>query len=243
MATVRLTQEIRRAIARKAEQAFSLATPDVCLSKENTVRLVNAVQASPVTQQVEALKAVTDKVRNSATKEAMRSWFGLDELKVKASTCSSIDVWHLYSDPNNPDHKAEPKRACDIQLDPAVPFLVVRGRYMGYDDEVSTAFFSDAERQFFDTELSRIRAENEIILQKGREYRAQINKLLEGCNTYKQLVAAWPQVTAFTEQHVLDMHNAAPEKRNRGKVVREELSIDVDALNGIAVKAKLTGKL
>jgi len=243
MATVRLTQEIRSAIVCKAEKAFELATPNPRLSKENTVRLVNAVKAAPMTQHVSELKVLTEKFANVAEEKSMREWFGFGDLRVKEATFSSIDVMFLYSDPNNPDHIAEPKRAFGVQLDPAVPFLTVRGRYGAADNEVSTVFFSDDERQFFDTELSRIRAENETILKKAREYRAQIAKLVEGCNTYKQLVAAWPQVTAFTEQRVLDRHNAAPEKRSRGAVVREELSIDVAALNGIAVKAKLTGKL
>lgn len=234
MATVRMTQELRQYIKRKAEWAFDLATPKVVPSKEVCTRLVAAINAAPM---MTKLKEVESIVKSVTGKDV--TFFGLQNINIGAETESSVTVDYRNRQPDG----TSVGRRTFVDFDPAIVLTSVKDRYSLSACHVSTAFFTDDERAFFDAELSRIEQLNLDRDAKRRTYMETIIKLVEGCNTYKQLLEAWPQVTAFTPQDVLDKHNAKPEKRSRAQTLREDLELDTAQLNGVAVKAKLTGQL
>lgn len=232
MATVRMTQELRQTIRRKAEKAFDLATPRVEPSKEVCTRLVAAINAAPMLTKLKEVESIVKSVKG-------KTFFGLQNLKIGTETESSVKVQYMRTKPDG----AREESVTYVDLDPAVVFTSVRDRWGHGSACVSTSLFTDDDRAFFDAELSRIEQLNSDRGDKRDTYMETIRKLVGGCNTYKQLLEVWPQVTAFTPQEVLDRHNAKPEKRSRAQTLREDLELDTAQLNGVAVKAKLTGKL
>ena len=232
MATVRMTQELRNHIKRQAERAFDLATPKVEPSKEVCTRLVAAINAAPMLTKLKEVESIVKSVQGS-------TFFGLQNIKIAAETESSLKVQYTRTQPDG----TRLGSVTYVNFDPAVVFTSVQDRWGHGTTSVSTSFFTDDERAFFDAELSRIEQLNSDRSHKRDTYNETIRKLVGGCNTYKQLLEAWPQVTAFTPQDVLDKHHAKPEKRSRAQTLREDLELDTAQLNGVAVKAKLTGQL
>lgn len=66
-----------------------------------------------------------------------------------------------------------------------------------------------------------------------------INELLRSCNTLQQLLEVWPQAEQFIPDRALEKHRAPSAKRK--KIEREDISIDLDDVNGTVMHAKMVG--
>ena len=237
MATVRVTNELRDKIKNLAVKAFDLAKPVPVLDQPDVVRLCTAVTTSKTGQEMNTIASMLEAIcaRGGAVGgQAEMKFFGLDSVRLKQETLDHISVYFKRKGDTKGQH---------VNLEVPTVFMVAEGRWGGGSSDIHTAMLDEDDHAYFDLAFNKLADKLEARSDEFNAYKSQIARLLDGCNTYKQLLEAWPQVTAFTPQEILDRHNEKAEKRSRGKLVRDEIEFDTDTMNQVAVKAKLTGKM
>jgi len=80
----------------------------------------------------------------------------------------------------------------------------------------------------------------ESIRAEQNEYRRIVSRIVDAYNTLAPLLKEYPALWDLVPQETKDRHLVVPEKRKATKV---ELDVDVNKINAITARAKLTGGL
>lgn len=234
MASVRLTHELRREIARTAIHAFKVANPEPKPSTEFEQRLRDAVPRMP--SQI-ALKKMLD----TATDADIYSTegFGCNTNKLSFNT---IDKIILQKVPDVSEYDTQFKRnSLQIELSAPVNIVGYGDNYWGIKQHVDISAFALEDQTYISEQATTLYKKREDVKTAGDSYTSTIERLLAQCNTLKQLLEVWPAAENLIPQgYIVKMHEKVT-RRQRAQQVKEDIDFNADEINQVVLTAKLMG--
>lgn len=222
MASVRLTNNLRDEIHRKAMKAFDLANPKPKASTAFVTLTKHAVYNGP--QQTYLRHCLQTGTEMGIDKQVS----GKELLPTPREKMTSITLVH---DDNT----------CEINFNTPIDHLE-RTHDSWY--HTSRTFISDLDpkdrSEMVDHFLTLKKAQREHDAAKTG-YRVSIEELLQACSTLKQLLEIWPAAESLVDQkHIQKMHTKIT-RAKRAQQVKEEIKFDPTIANQAVLTAKMLG--
>lgn len=233
MASVRLTQELRRDIARSALHAFTVANPEPKPSAEFEQRLRDAVPRMP--SQI-ALKKILD-TATDANIYAVEA-FGCNTNKLSFNT---IDKITLQKIPEVEGDYHFHKNSLQIELSAPVNIVGYGDNYWGIKQHVEINAFAIEDQTYISEQAIALYKKRKDIDTKSNEYTRTIDSLLSQCNTIKQLLEIWPAAENLIPQHLIVKLHEKVTRKQRAQQVKEDIDFNADEINKVVLTAKLMG--
>lgn len=224
MATVRMTNQLRRDILGNACDAFEIANPQPELSNDNHRVLRQALLEMPVHDMI---------------RQIVSSGFKSFNISVP----SEKEVTAVDIHPDNPD-SGFPGRTSNTSLRYKTvqlqsPLRVHSNTYGNPDvfiADMKPEHRGPVQRMILD--LSEKQAEHG---QKYHEYRRTIDRLLDQCTSVKQFLDAWPAGEQFVPVEALQRMQQKVTRQQRAQKIREEVNFDASDVNEVVLTAKVMG--
>ena len=228
MASVRLGKDSRAKIAEKAKAAFDTANQRPDLPAQIKETIWQAIENHP------AQRAIKEFVSTFGV-EAKRIYDqSFDERSIVGCVWVSDrrqkNDWHISFE------------SIDFKL--ATPRKLY-GSYSYSRDEMwrftidELHFSSEQERFLVLTELEKCKEERKTFHDQKVNYSLQIGRLLDSCNTLKQLLDAQPSMKEFVEPAMLQELHKKVTRESQARERREIANIDTDLLNKVVLTSKL----
>lgn len=231
MATVRLSQNLREEIYRKAANAFEAAHPEPSLNDEDTKFLTDALINAPA--QVEA-RELREKIKVFSGKYN-RSFGFCDATAFCAAEIERVRI----ECPTTYEGCQNASVTLSVDLTNEVE-LLTGGYYSRYSSSISVSALDASHQSRVTHFIDELYAAREAHKLKSKQYHDQIMALLNRCTTLKQLVSAWPQIKTFVPEEALQKMEEKVE-RTAPKSIAEEVEFDTSLATSVAVTAKLKG--
>jgi len=224
MATVRMTNQLRRDILRNACDAFEIANPQPELSNDN----------HRVLRQALLEMRVHDIIRQIAS-------LGFKSFNISIPSEKEVTAVDIH--PENPDSGFPGRtpntsmRYKTVQLQS--PLRVHCNTYNNpdvYIGDMEPEHRGPVQRMILD--LSEKQAEYG---QKYHEYRRTIDRLLDQCTSVKQFLDAWPAGEQFVPVEALQRMQQKVTRQQRAQKIREEVNFDASEVNEVVLTAKVMG--
>lgn len=217
MASVRMTQDLRRTILKNAEEAFTLANPAPQVSNELRNTLARAVLNAPVQS---LLKRLTD--------------IQLKSFNVNSPERKQVSAIDLHYD------NTRLNRSMWLAITLNAPITIYTGRtYSNPDVYVRDLLVQDQSAltnslNAFDS-LSN---EYEI---KLRLYRNKIDSLLDNVTSVRQFLDAWPAGEQFVPREAIQRMQEKITRKQRAQKIIEKVDFDDSEVNEVVLTAKVMG--
>lgn len=230
MASVRMSQELRREIQRNARQAFEKTNPDPQMSTADIDWFVDKVQNCEAQATLARMAAFADGFPQMSSRrwnQDTQNCFEASFPQIKRITSFHIDDRHTVDN-----------QVVNFRLNRPVSL------YSGdFDDTLhfSTSCFSD---------IDRIEAANRInaFLERKREhnikasnYNNQIDNLVCHYTTLKSLLTAWPAGEAFVPDSYVQKMHVKVTRAQAAQQIKEDLQFDEAAINQVVLTSKMMG--
>lgn len=230
MASVRMSQELRREIAHNARQAFTKTNPDPQMTTEDTDWFVDKVRNCDAQSTLARIVALADdfpQMNNRYYGKDTQNCFEARFPHIKRITGFHIDDRHIVD-----------RQTVTFRLNAPVSLYT-------YDNDetlhFSTSCLSDADRI---EAASRINA----FIERRREHQAkysnynnQIDNLLCHYTTLKSLLTAWPAGEAFVPDYFLQKMHEKVTRKQAAQRIKEDLQFDEAAINQVVLTSKMMG--
>ena len=242
MASVRMTNELRRKINREAMEAWDKVNIPAEATNEEKDFLHNAYLESPYVQAVKNATPVLEAL----------SQFTLDTTTWK--TCKTM------IESANRKHES-------VRFVTGSPSFDSDGERQNYHRVRDAWYYNvefDTQRSFpmwsgtwsagihtTDLPADKVEKANEIINKyhtarekhhiKRREFDNKIESLLNNCNTVKQAIEAWPGIEKLLPDNVIQKMHTKQTRKERAAAVRQEVDFDATEANQAILTSNLLG--
>ena len=228
MASVRLGKDSRANIAKKAKVAFETANQRPDLPAQIKETIWQAIENHP------AQRAIKEFVSTFGAKAGRIYDQSFDERSIVGCVWVSDqrqkNDWHISFE------------SVDFKL--ATPRKLY-GSYSYSRDEMwrftidELHFASEQEMFLVLTQLEKCKEERKTFHDQKVNYNLQIERLLDSCNTLKQLLDAQPSMKEFVEPAMLQELHKKVTRESQARERREIANIDTDLLNKVVLTSKL----
>ena len=239
MASVRMTNELRMDIRRKAEQAYQLANP----------------QPKPNNEYVTAVRAA---IVNGPEQAYLRDIKKLGEER-------EVDKDNRYGPNILPHTPKDLVTGVDLRIKTMLEAMSHRNdrnykeTTIKFDTPITTYLVVDSDRHRWGDPVVwindlRIEDKTQIIEyfeahQKAdedyttarRHYEQSISDLLNSCTTLKQLLEVWPAAESLVPSEKIQKMHVKVTRAQRAAAIKEEVSFDPTVANQAVLTAKMLG--
>lgn len=230
MASVRITQELKKDISNRAAEAFNLADPTPQMSNEDVEILLNGIRESALYKE---MKAAGETYNNIFAKYARERDMSLECQKLEMGVQDTTELVIHGANAENPREAV------------VIPLQTPRKLY------THTGYWNRNQLKFNTLDIDRLDAIEKVknYYEKSKErtqryfdYNIKIRSLLENCTTLKQLLEVWPAAEAFVPSHLMQKLNEKVTRKQRAAQIREQVEFDASEINQIVLTAKLVGQ-
>jgi len=217
MASVRMTQDLRRTILKNAEEAFVLANPAPQVSNELRNTVARAVLNAPVQS---LLKQLADTQ--------------LKSFNVNSPERRQVTIIDLHYD------NTRFNRSTWLAITLNAPITIYGGRtYSNPDVYVSDLLVQDQSAitnslNAFDIVINE--HENKL-----RAYRNKIDSLLDNVTSVRQFLDAWPAGEQFVPRQAIQRMQEKVTRKQRAQQIIEKIDFDDSEVNEVVLTAKVMG--
>jgi hypothetical protein len=252
MASVRMTNDLRRAIITNAINAFDVADPTPKPSRRMQELSVSVIRDS---EYYRDMSEIMNKSKEFATKFDLGKYDNDGDWRyiqngggalgfkpaIAARTLRATCI-NLYI--QGKESANGWGTACiGIELDTPTDLLNAN---MYYGKSEITFFDSlldktkDDVREFM-TAIEKFETDKKERKERYQNYTHKIKLLLEQCTTLKQLLEAWPAAESFVPRDKLQQLNVKVTRAQRAAAVKQEVEFDDSEFNKVVLTAKLIG--
>ena len=238
MASVRMTNELRDDIRRKAEEAYSLANPHPKPSNKYVTAVLDAVRHSPEQTFLRDIKklgeerAVDSDTRYGQNILPHKPKEVVTSIELRIKTLTGVISVH------GRDYKET-----TIKFDtPIADYLVVDGDRHRWSDPV--VWINDLRLEdktqiieYFEAHLKSTEEHN----QAQGLYDQSIYNLVSTCTTLKQLLEVWPAAESLVPANKIQKMHTKVTRKQRAATIKEEISFDPTIANQAVLTAKMLG--
>ena len=218
MASVRMTNEIRSNITRRATQAFDVARPTPKLNNEHTTLLRDAITRS---RPYQILKELFD---NQDQHSDFKSFEGFPK-PVKRQAVSVLSV-------NLDQHS--------IYVE-FVPQMLIYTQSSWGSTHLAFNELTAADQYALRPAVEQLIADLAAHEKDKNDYYHKIHSLVNECTTVKQMLLAWPAGEAFVPPECMTRMYEKVTRIERAKAIKQEVSFDDSFVNEVVLTAKLVG--
>lgn len=233
MGTVRLTDKRKNEYKDKAKEMFEKSNPRPDFTPEETISIMQAMANHPF--QVACRTFVTEQnalynVDDSDNESTLPFNFTMDKVKIETIDCRQV--------------KGDPSVTCHLPT-PLVMFGETGWRFS------SSKYAMDFIPDLFMTEPKNVLIMQAAIRRVTHERKTQsdargtfltgVKDALENCNTLGQLIKLWPAAEKLASSEDLSQLHKKETRTQAARRVREEIDLDVSALNSTVLTASLLG--
>ena len=239
MASVRMTNELRDDIRRKAEEAYSLANPHPKPSNKYVTAVLDAVRHSPEQTFLRDMKKLgEERAVDSDTR------YGQNILPHKPKEVVTGIELRIKTSPSPTTMRHRPDyKETTIKFDtPIADYLVVDGDRHRWSDPV--VWINDLRLEdktqiieYFEAHLKSTEEHNQA---KGL-YDQSIYNLVSTCTTLKQLLEVWPAAESLVPANKIQKMHTKVTRKQRAATIKEEISFDPTIANQAVLTAKMLG--
>lgn len=230
MASVRMSQELRREISHNARQAFDKTNPEPEMSTADIDWFVDKVQnceAQKILAQIQSLGTDFPQMKNPYYGKDLDNCFEVKFPRMKRIIAFSIDDRHIVDG-----------QRIRFRLNTPVSL------YSGDGDDTlafSTSCFRDADRIEAASRINAFLERQRERHIKYRNYDDQIENLVHHYTTLKSLLTAWPAGEAFVPDRYLRKMHIKVTRAQAAQQIKEDLQFDEAAINQVVLTSKMMG--
>lgn len=230
MASVRMSQELRREIASNARHAFIKTNPDPEMTTADIDWFVDKVRNCEAQETLARIRGLADDFPQMHTRYYGRDTDNCFEARfphIKRITSFHIDDRHIVD-----------RQTISFRLNAPVSLY-------SYDSDdtlhFSTSCFSDADRIEAASRINAFIERKREHSVKAANYYDQIDNLITHYTTLKSLLTAWPAGETFVpDRYVQKMHEKVTRKQ-AAQQIKEDLQFDEAAINQVVLTSKMMG--
>ncbi|WP_291812944.1 Nmad5 family putative nucleotide modification protein [Limnobacter sp.] len=228
MASVRLGKESRSIISRQAKKAFTVANQRPDLDHEIKEMIWQGIEEHPVHR---AMVEFTTRYGSKA-----------QQMYAQKLETQSIEGCVWVPDQKEKNEWYIKNSFVDFKL------ATTRKLYTSYSFARDNMFRftiddlalpNEADKFTVLTALETCRAERKQMDDQQAEYNNQIDRLVDSCNTLKQLLDAQPSMKEFVPQEMLQELHKKVTRESQARERREIANVDSDLLNKVVLTSKL----
>jgi len=239
MASVRMTNELRSDIRRKAEKAYELSNPEPSPSNAYIELVRNAIINDPG-------QTFMRSMLNQGNLLGLDSRYGYQILPSKPKdivTAVNLRITTLAgamsgSRSNRHDYKETAIRFAS----PLVDFLLLNKDQLHWGvPSIYINDFRDEDKSEIIEQFENHRTAEEAHTTLQNQYNRSISNLVEQCTTLKQLLEIWPAAESLVPANKIQRLHTKVTRIERAKQIKEEISFDPTFANQTVLTAKLLG--
>ena len=233
MGTVRLTDKRKSEYKDKAADMFEKSNPRPDFTPEETTSIMQAMANHPF--QVACRTFMTEQnalynVDESDDDSTLPFNFTMDKTKLDQVDCRQV--------------KGDPSITCYLPT-PLVMFGETGWRYSSSKyamDFIPDKFLTNPkEILIMQAAIRRVTHERKTKEEARRVFMSGVKDALENCNTLGQLIKLWPAAEKLASAEDMSKLHTKETRTQAAKRVREEIDLDVSALNSTVLTASLLG--
>ena len=233
MGTVRLTDKRKNEYKDKAKEMFEKSNPRPDFTPEETTSIMQAMANHPF--QVACRTFMTEQnalynVDESDDDSTLPFNFRMDKVKLEQIDCRQV--------------KDDPRVTCHLPT-PLVMFGETGWRYTSSKyamDFIPDKFLTNPkEILIMQAAIRRVVFERKTQSDARGTFLTGVKDALENCNTLGQLIKLWPAAEKLASSEDLSQLHKKETRTQAARRVREEIDLDVSALNSTVLTASLLG--
>ena len=230
MASVRMSQELRREIASNARQAFIKTNPDPEMTTADIDWFVDKVRNCEAQETLARIRGLADDFPQMNSRRWNRDnqhCFEASFPHMQRTTAFYIDDRHIVDNQQVQFRLNKPVMLYTYDTDETLHF--------------STSCFSDADRIEAASRINAFIERKREHSVKAANYYNQIDNLVSHYTTLKSLLTAWPAGETFVpDRYVQKMHEKVTRKQ-AAEQIKEDLQFDEAAINQVVLTSKMMG--
>lgn len=238
MASVRMTNELRHDIRRKAEEAYELANPQPKPNNDYVAAVRAAIVNSPEQTYLRDIKKLGEE--RELDKDTRYGQNILPHKPREAVTGVDLRIKTLAGVVSNRDRDY---KDCTVKFDtPLTNYLVVDGDRHRWGDP--TVWINDLHNEdktqiieYFETHR---KADEEHTVAR-RNYENSIRDLVNNVTTLKQLLEIWPAAESLVPNDKIQKMHVKVTRAQRAAAIKEEVCFDPTVANQAVLTAKMLG--
>jgi hypothetical protein len=239
MASVRMTNELRHDIRRRAEEAYDLANPPPKPNNEYVAAVRAAVTNSPEQTYLRDIKKLGEEREVNASTR-----YGQNILPhTPRESVTGIDL-RIKTLAGVVDHSPNRDfKSCNVKFDtPLTNYLVVDGDRHRWGDP--TVWINDLrvedKTQLIEYFDAHQKADEDYTVAR-RNYESSIHDLVNNVTTLKQLLEIWPAAESLIPNDKIQKMHAKVTRAQRAAAIKEEVCFDPTIANQAVLTAKMLG--
>ena len=238
MASVRMTNELRHDIRRKAEEAYGLANPEPKPNNEYVAAVRAAIVNSPEQTYLRDIKKLGEE--RELDKDTRYGQNILPHKPREAVTGVDLRIKTLAGVVSNRDRDY---KDCTVKFDtPLTNYLVVDGDRHRWGDP--TVWINDLHNedktQIIEYFEAHRKADEEHTVAR-RNYENSIRDLVNNVTTLKQLLEIWPAAESLVPNDKIQKMHVKVTRAQRAAAIKEEVCFDPTVANQAVLTAKMLG--
>jgi hypothetical protein len=232
MGTVRLTEERRKQYRVKAEEMFEKANPFPEFTPEETIKVMNSMSNHPIQIAVRGFMTEQKALYNVSEDDGNLPF----NIKFAQDTIDRVPCFMSSND--------ETHTTCKFPTQLTL-FGTDRSYYSSNCEDWNFApdvYFSDPrEILMMQAAIRRVIDERNAYKEAHSKFTHGVKDALNNCNTLGQLIKLWPAAENLASEEDMRKLHTKETRAQTAKRVREEIDLDVGALNTTVLTANLIG--
>ena len=238
MASVRMTNELRHDIRRKAEEAYDLANPRPKPNNEYVAAVRAAIVDSPEQTYLRDIKKLGEE--REVDKDTRYGQNILPHEPREAVTGVDLRIKTLAGVVSNRDRDY---KDCTVKFDtPLTNYLVADGDRHRWGDP--TVWINDLrvedKTQIIEYFEAHRKADEDYTVAR-RNYESSICDLVNNVTTLKQLLEIWPAAESLIPNDKIQKMHVKVTRAQRAAAIKEEVCFDPTVANQAVLTAKMLG--
>lgn len=234
MATVRMSNDLKRTILDKATHAFDSANPEPEPSNDLETLLAKAIRNMPQQKSMQKIKTI---MREDSLSEVQS--FGWNKNEMKTATLNAIAL-------SINETNTLRSEVIFINLSNPIDVLQLKGAspygYSASERLYACDLLPEDQPEIVQKITSLVDRRKERNTKRS-DYLISIESLIDKCNTLKQFLQAWPAAESLVPNHTISKMYEKATRVQRANKIREEVSFDDTKVNQVVLTAKLIGGL
>jgi len=227
MATVRLTDSLRREILNSAEEAYTTQNPEPINSPELTTKIRNGILNMPIMKELSDVESKFPQTLSYYKQYNNSDAMASDFIKRVTHTTetTTVIIENGYG-----------SRISKIDLPTSITVPVSR-----YTFTVDIQMFSLEEQEEITNMINEAEENEESWKKSKEEFKESIASLLAECTTTKQLLDVWPAAEKLLPEHVIVRMHEKATRKDKVERIRSQTNFDLNAANQVLLTSSLLG--
>lgn len=228
MATVRMTDSMRRHILREAIEAYTIQNPAPLDKPELKTAVRNGILNMPIVKELTDIRAKFPLTNSYYLANRNSDSVASDFIKRITNTKTVTEVRI---------ENGAGRQLAKIELD--TPIEVINTSHYGFIVDIQ--MFSETEQDNITNLIESAKAEETNWETAKQQFEKGIESLLVSCNTAKQLLEVWPAAERLLPEGTMQRMHEKATRKAAAERIRSNTNFDLNTANQVLLSSSLLG--